>query len=383
MNKAEPLSIFQDVVEKPLNSYLERWISDGGKCVGYYCSLIPAEIFTAAGIVPYRVRGGGSKSTSLADVYLSSHVCSFVRHTVNLALEGEFDFLNGIVGMNGCDHSRRAYDVWERKKKVPFHVFLSVPRTQEERLIGWYKEELERLIKGIEDHFSVRIGIQELLEAIKLHNTVRKNLIKLNNLRKEPTPPISGSEALTINIAAHLMPPEDFNKLVEQLIETLDSNKATREYRARLIVTGGEIDEPEFIKIIEEQGGLVVGEDICFGSFYHEDLVSEEGDPLTKIAERYFYRVPCARMVNGFPARYEHLERMKRDFQADGVIAQRLKFCIINAGYLHNLRHRARINEIPTLFLEREYLASGIGQVRTRVQAFIESIEPKHEGEVK
>lgn len=383
MNKAEILGLVEDVVAKPLNSYLERWIADGGKCVGYYCSLIPVEIFTAAGIVPYRVRGGGSKGTSLADVYLSSHVCSFARHTVNLALEGQFDFLNGIVGMNGCDHSRRAYDVWERKKKVPFHVFLSVPRTQEERLIGWYKEELERLIKGVEDHFSVRLGPQELLEAIKLHNAVRKNLIKLNNLRKEPTPPISGSEALTVNIAAHLMPPKDFNKLVEQLIETLDGHKATREYRARLIVTGGEIDEPEFIKIIEEQGGLVVCEDVCFSSLYYEDLVSEEGDPLTRIAERYFYRIPCARMVNGFPTRYEHLEQMKRDFKADGVIAQRLKFCIINAGYLYNLRHRARTDEIPTLVLEREYLTSGIGQVRTRVQAFIESIEPKYEGEVK
>jgi benzoyl-CoA reductase subunit C len=383
MNKAEPLSIFQDVVEKPLNDYLERWISGGGKCIGYYCSLIPGEIFTAAGIVPYRVRGGGSKSTSLADVYLSSHVCSFARHITNLALEGEFDFLSGVVGMNGCDHSRRSYDVWERKRKAPFHEFLSVPRTQKESLIGWYKEELERLIKAIEDHFSVRIGHEELLEAIKLHNTIRKNLIKLNVLRKKQSPPISGSEALTVNIAAHLMPPKDFIKSVEQLIETLDSNKTPREYRARLIVSGGEIDEPEFIKIIEEQGGLVVCEDVCFGALYYEDLVSEEGDPLTKIAERYFYRVPCARMVNGFPARYEHLERLKRDFLADGVIAQRLKFCIINAGYLHNLRHRARINELPTLFLEREYLASGIGQIRTRVQAFIESIESAYEGEVK
>lgn len=191
MNKAEILGVFRDVVEKPLNSYLERWISGGGKCVGYYCTLIPGEIFTAAGIVPYRIRGGGSKGTSLADVYLSSQVCTFVRHTVNLALEGEFAFLNGIVGMNGCDQARRGYDVWVRKTKVPFHVFLSVPRTEAESLFGWYKEELERLIKAVEDHFSVRIGSQELLEAIKLHNTIRKNLIKLNDLRKEQNPSIS------------------------------------------------------------------------------------------------------------------------------------------------------------------------------------------------
>jgi len=377
MDKGEILSSFQHVVQKPLNSYLERWVAGGGKACGYYCTLIPAEIFSAAGMVPYRMRGAGSKDTGLADVHMSSNVCTFVRHTVNLALEGEFDFLSGMVCMNGCDQARRAHDVCKQETKIPFHAFLSVPRASEERLFTWYKEELQRLIEDVEKHFSVKIGPQELGEAIKLHNAARAKLIKLNDLRKGPNPPISGSEALSVTIAAHLMPLKDFDELAGELLKALDGDEVPRKYRARFIVTGGELDEPEFLKVIEDQGGLVVYEDTCFGARFYEELVSEDGDPLSKIAERYFYRVPCARMVNSFPVRYENVAQIMRDFHADGLIAQRMKQCIINAGHLYNFTRRGKSNGIPTLVLDREYLAGGYGQVKTRVQAFIENIESK------
>ncbi len=377
MDKAEILSIFQQVVEKPFNAYLERWVSGGGKICGYYCTLIPGEIFTAAGMVPYRMRGAGSEDTGLADVHMSSNVCTFVRHTVNLALEREMDFLSGIVCMNGCDQARRAYDVLKQKTKVPFHAFLSVPRASEERLLPWYKEELESLIEGLEQEFSVKIGPEDLREAISLHNSVRRKLIKLNELRKGLNPPISGSEALTVTVAAHLMPLNDFDELAGELLKATAGEEVPRNYRARFIVTGGELDEPEFLKAIEDQGGLVVYEDTCFGARFYEELVSGEGDPFTKIAERYFYRVPCARMFNSFSARYDNVEQIKRDYNADGLIAQRMKQCIINAGHLYNFTRRSRANGMPTLVLDREYLAGGYGQVKTRVQAFIENIESK------
>ena len=126
MHKDEIIQLFQDSLAKPLNSQMEAWVSSGGKVVGHYCSLIPGEIFSAANIAPYRIRGGGSEDTAIADVYLSSHLCTFVRHTANLALEGKFNFLSGIVATNGCDQARRAYDVWEKKTTIPFHQILSV-----------------------------------------------------------------------------------------------------------------------------------------------------------------------------------------------------------------------------------------------------------------
>lgn len=376
MNRGEILSTFQDIIKKPLNAYLEQRISEGAKVVGYYCTLIPAEIFTAAGIMPYRIRGAGSESTDLADVYVSSQVCTFLRHTLNLALEGQFNFLSGIVAMNGCDQSRRAYDIWRRKTEIPFQTIISVPRTTEEYNIDWYKEELTGLIAAIEKHFSVKITPENLAEAIKLHNVVRRKLGQFNELRKGAS--INGYEATTVTIAAQVMPLKEFSGLLDKLLEALDySEQNARQYRARLVISGGEMDEPEFVKVIEEQGGLVVYEDTCFGARYYEEPVSEDGDPLLKIAERYFYRIPCARMANSFARRYDNLKIVCKEFKADGIIAQHIVHCLLNAGHTFLFNLRAKAGGAPTLLLDRECGTRGYGQIRTRVQAFLESIEAK------
>lgn len=378
MSKEEVMGIFREVTKGPFNGYLEKRIADGGKIIGYHCNMIPGEIFTAAGLLPYRIRGAGSTDTSLADVYLSNKLCTFVRHTVNLALDNKFVFLNGIVSMNACDQIRRAHDTWKREiKNVSFAEFLSVPRTKLDGSLDWYKTELERLIGTIEEHFSVKITDQSLLEAIKLHNTLRRNLIKLNELRKGQNPPVTGSEALTISIAAHVMPINDFNQLIEKLINNLPKDEIKQNYRCRFVVTGGELDEPEFIRVIEEQGGLVVYDDVCFGSFFYNNLVSEEGDPLDNLVDRYLNKSTCARMVNTFNSRNQHLREIMIEYKADGIIFQRIKFCITNGGLSHNFMNSSRIDGVPTLNLDREYLAGGSGQLKTRVQAFIESIESR------
>ena len=108
---------------------------------------------------------------------------------------------------------------------------------------------------------------------------------------------MSGAEVTAVTIAAHVMPLKDFNDLLDGLLKVVEGEHGSNRYRVRLIVSGGEMDEPEFVKAIEDQGGLVVYEDTCFGARYYEEPVSREGDPLTRIAERYFYRLPCARII--------------------------------------------------------------------------------------
>ena len=376
MQKDDIIQVFEHALEKPLNPQMEEWISSGGKVIGHYCSLVPGEIFSAANIAPYRIRGGGSEDTAIADVYLSSHLCTFVRHTANLALAGHFDFLSGIVATNGCDQARRAYDVWEKKTSLPFRRILSVPRVQGNHNIDWFIEELENLISALEAHFDVTIGPEQLLGAIMLHNRIRQNLTRLHALRKKPNPPITGSQATAATIAAHVMPLETYNTLLETLLQALESDtQENGNYRARLIVSGGEMDEPDFVAAVEKQGGIVVYEDTCFGARYYEQPVEEDGDPLTRIAERYFYRLPCARMEDNFNRRYANLKNVRADYQADGFIVQRLNHCLLNAGHAFIFNRQAKSDKTPTLIIDREYLAQGYGQISTRVQAFIEHIE--------
>ena len=172
------------------------------------------------------------------------------------------------------------------------------------------------------------------------------------------------------------MPIETYNTLLESLIQSLEESPTEDgKYRVRLVISGGEMDEPEFVAAIEKQGGLVVYEDTCFGARYYEERVGEDGDPVTRIAERYFYRLPCARMEDSFEKRYANLNKIREDYNVDGTIVQRLNHCLLNSGHTFMFNRRAKADGTPTLLLDREYLSQGYGQINTRVQAFIERIE--------
>ena len=210
MSSNDILGTFREVIQGPKNTYLDEWKSCGGRVMGCYCSYVPEEILSAAGFLPYRLRGAGAEDSSAGDAYMSARVCTFVRHTMTLALRGELDFLDGVVLLQNCDHIRRAADLFNKKTGAPFYCFLSVPRAPKERLFDWYLEELERLKSEIEAHFGITITDQALDEAIVLHNATRERIARLYDLRKRDAPPFTGEEALTATIAAHLMPRPEF-----------------------------------------------------------------------------------------------------------------------------------------------------------------------------
>jgi benzoyl-CoA reductase/2-hydroxyglutaryl-CoA dehydratase subunit BcrC/BadD/HgdB len=143
-----------------------------------------------------------------------------------------------------------------------------------------------------------------------------------------------------------------------------------------LLLAGTELDEPEFVTAIESQGAAVVADSLCYGTRTHLSPVDESAaDPMDALCRRYFFQVSCARMIGNFPDRFEDLHSTVKKRKIDGVVFQRLKFCDPWGGEAHNLRRRMKEHGIPLLILEREYGLVNPGQVKTRVQAFLELIE--------
>jgi benzoyl-CoA reductase/2-hydroxyglutaryl-CoA dehydratase subunit BcrC/BadD/HgdB len=128
------------------------------------------------------------------------------------------------------------------------------------------------------------------------------------------------------------------------------------------------------VQTIENQGAHVAGDLLCYGVRGLGNKVETSADPLDSIARAYLYQIPCARMIGEFPRRYQMMLDLYRDVQARGIIYQRIKFCQIWSTEVHNLRHRFEEDPIPMLVLDREYGLVHAGQVKTRVQAFIESL---------
>ena len=171
------------------------------------------------------------------------------------------------------------------------------------------------------------------------------------------------------------MPKNQYNTMLQQLLDDLGSTDGISGHKARLMLVGSALDDPEWVRIIEALGGLVVTDALCFGARYFAAAVDEKRAPLEALTERYLSRVPCPRMADGYRARVEYIKEMVETYHLDGLILERIKFCDLWSGEAFMLRSDLKELGIPFLELEREYILSGAGAMKTRVQAFIESIE--------
>lgn len=374
MSALEELIQVASSVENP---HVEEWTARGKKAVGFLCSHVPEEILYAADVLPYRLRAPGCTDTASADVYMGHVNCTFVRSSLEYIFAGRFDFLDGFVFTNSCDHSRRLYDVLREKKPFTFMHFLSVPhKVGGDEIAHWHRGEFALLEEAIEKTFGAEITDDELRNAIEVYNESRTLLKQLYDLRKGERPPLTGAETLSIVLAASSMPREAFNRILRSALGELREREGVSGHRARLMVAGsGGCDDPEYYRIIEDQGGLIVTDSLCFGSRYFWNPVEDQEDPLLALATSYLHRPSCANMTDQVAGRFRFIERMVHDFAVDGVIFQRIRNCDLWGGQLFYITEKMKEAKIPLLSLEREYRLDATGQLRTRVQAFLESME--------
>jgi benzoyl-CoA reductase/2-hydroxyglutaryl-CoA dehydratase subunit BcrC/BadD/HgdB len=371
--------VFQKLAEASetiVNPEVKKWKENGSKILGFFCSSMPVEIVTAADMIPFRLRATGNEGTELSDSFFSSINCSFPRHAFNMALKGEYDFIDGLVMFNSCDHIRRVYDHWIRQLDTPFVKILSLPKKAGKLQIEWFKSELEKLIKDMEEQFGVEITDDKLKIAIKTHNESRRLMRALYELRKVENPPITGAESLAVTVASTAMPADIFNELAKELLEDIGKAEGNTGHRARIMILGGELDNPEYIKVIEDTGALVVTDSLCFGSrLLWKEIDENADDPLLAIANYYVAERPsCARMFTEYEKRYEYIQDMIKNFNVDGAIFERLTFCEMWGFEQFSLTNDFRDWGVPLLCMDREYQLSGVGQLRTRVQAFLETM---------
>ena len=351
--------------------------SRGGKVIGWLCTYVPEEIIHASGALPIRIIGYSHEANlDDANAHLYINNCTFSRSCLQLGLEGQYDFLDGVVGGSTCDGARRLFDVWRQYIGTPFHHVLTVPRKYTERAHKLYYDEVVLFKKHLEEHLGVSISDEELLRSTILLNESRGLLHSLYELRKRDRPPISGAETLEVLNAAYRMPKETFNLWLGEFIEELKASDKAFTGRARVMLVGSVLTNPEFVKSIEDQGALVVTDELCTSTRYWGDkVVLDDRRPiLESISQRYLDNFPCARM---YPSdeRFNRIVEYARDFKVDGVISETVRYCVSYAHDLPLLSDKLSENGIPMLALDVEYGSAGSGQVATRVQAFLEMLE--------
>jgi bzd-type benzoyl-CoA reductase N subunit len=351
--------------------------SRGGKVIGWLCTYVPEEVIHAASALPIRIIGYSHEANlDDANAHLYINNCTFSRSCLQLGLEGQYDFLDGVVGGSTCDGARRLFDVWRQYIGTPFHHVLTVPRKYTERAHKLYYDEVVLFKKHLEEYLGVAITDEELLKSTIVLNESRGLLRGLYELRKRDRPPISGAETLEVLNAAYRMPKETFNLWLGEFIEELKSSDKAFTGRARVMLVGSVLTNPEFIKSIEDQGALVVTDELCTSTRYWGDkvVIDKRRPILESISQRYLDNFPCARM---YPSdeRFNRIIEYARDFKVDGVISETVRYCVQYAHDLPLLSDRLSEQGIPMLALDVEYGSAGSGQIATRVQAFLEMLE--------
>jgi benzoyl-CoA reductase/2-hydroxyglutaryl-CoA dehydratase subunit BcrC/BadD/HgdB len=291
-------------------------------------------------------------------------------------MSGGFDFLDGAIFLNGCDHIRRAFDNWAaHESALPFMHMLPVPHVIDSNGLQWYKEEVIKLKEAVEERFDVKVTLEGLSEAVSTYNETRRLLRKLYDLRAGERPPITGAETLTILSAATAMPKAEFNKLLNGLLEEIEDGAPPAGDKVRLLIAGSLMDDPEFLENVENLGAVVVSDALCFGARGFWDLTDETGDPFDALIERYYNHAPCPRMAGEYQTRLGFVKEQIDRARVDGVILEYIKFCDLHGTDNALLKRDLEEAGVATIELERQYgpLADA-GRIRTRVQAFLERI---------
>ena len=377
------LERFRDVNRTfPKTREIMEYKASGKKVFGWLCTYVPEEVIMAAGALPVRITGY-NQEMELEDgnAYLYINNCSFSRSCLQLGIRKEYDFLDGVVGGSTCDGARRLFDLWRYYLKPPFFHIMTVPRKSHERAHQLYYSQVEDFKNHLEEFMGVKITDEALLESIKIMNDSRSLLKELYELRKLDKPLITGQETMEVLNGSFRMPKEQFNAWLRELIDDLKKTGKGHPAKARLMLIGSVMTNPEFIKSIEELGVIVVTDELCTSTRYWSDPVVLEGakNPLEAISRRYPSNFPCARM---YPStdRFDRVVKLAREARVDGIISETIRYCVPYAHDIPLISDRLKAENIPLLTLDVEYGTSGSGQIRTRVQAFLEMVEGRKGG---
>jgi benzoyl-CoA reductase subunit C len=354
----------------------------GQKIIGYLCAFTPVEIITAADLVPFRIKGDVNEPITRADTEMETIVCPLVRSCFDMALKGNYEFLDGIVIPHACDSISRTYDVWKHTLDLPYFHFINMPHGTDGPSLEFYKALLATFRKSLGNFTGREIADQDLKEAIKLYNQNRAKVRELYQLRKASPPLISGAEITRVLVAAISLPVEEATRLVDSVIKEVKQRKPLPAKTARLMVVGAEVDDIAFIDLIEDSGAWVVADDLCPGAREFWADVEVTKNPIDGIAERYLRKINCGRTFRERQGSYDdyleerfgHIGRFIKEFKVDGVVLYIYKYCDPYGFDVPPMKSYIESKGVPVLYLEDEYSMSTIGRLRTRVQAFLELI---------
>ena len=391
MKDLKHLIYFENLLDEANNELIRQAQSEGKVCVAYACENTPEPLLNLPGAFSTRLRAPRTGPMEMSTYYLTSFLCEYTRALLGRAIEGGYNFADCLITPDGCSMMNRCIENMELLKTMGkgkenfFFDYMEIPMKADDNGLALYVLQCKNhILTPLHEHYGIDTSDAAIRAAVAEHNRVCELIRAIGEFRKEEHPRITGYEFHIITLASYVAPKA---LLIEKLEETL-AELRTREPdtdkkpRIRVAVVGSEIDDVDYIKLLEDCGAYVCVDRFCYGSFPGREpiVLTEDEDALTQVCRAYMERGMCPRYMNidKLNARRAYVNALAKEYNADGIIYEQVKFCdpwayerMIGS---HVLREEYGY---PVLSVDRPYSIGTSGQMRTRIQAFVESVEIK------
>ena len=382
---------FEHLLSDVKNEFVDEALAGGKLALGYSCYFVPEVLLNLDGCFSVRMRAPGITDTSIATYYMSEKTCMYSRSLLERAIEGGYNFMAALISTETCSMMNRCHEHFEMLDLVKeynekfFVSHIDSPFVTKDYALKHYEKQLRKhVLNRLNEVYGVDVSDEALLAAVKKHNALCRVVSAIGEYRKLENPPITGYEFHLIELVSECCPHDLILPYLEETLEELKTRRPDEKpwYRVRVVLAGGENDDPEFTKLIEDAGAFVVADRYCFGSLPgREEIEIREGEtPLAAVARHYIETNQCPRFMNHekVQGRKAYLKKLAEDYHADGLIVQQMKFC---EYWEYERTYCQHVMEpdygLPCMGIEKEYVNTSVGQLRTRFQAFVEALEIK------
>lgn len=389
MKDLKHLFYFENLLQEVNNDLVRQAQSEGKIAIGTVCSLIPEPLVNLPGCFAVRLRAPRTGSIEIGSYYLSNMLCEGCRAILERAMEGAFEFYDCIIAPDACAQMNRCVENIEHlnlcNKEKFFITYADVPMKSDETALAHYVKQMKiRVLEPLSKNYGIDVSDAALRKSVEEQNKISRLITEIGDYRKEDNPRITGYEFAVLCLATYVCPHDLLIEKLTEIAEELKNREADEKpkFRAKVVLAGSEIDNPDFIKLAEEAGALVVADRYCFGSLPGREVIelNDKEDALTQICRWYMEKGKCPRYMNTAKIieRQTYMDKIAKEYKADGLIYQQIKFCDY-WGYERASQFHIMHDEYgwPVLSIDRPYVFSSSGQLRTRIQAFVESLEVK------
>ena len=389
MRDLKHIHYYEKLLEQTDNELVRAEKAAGGVAVGYSCYYIPEALLNCGKAFSVRLRAPNTGSLDISQYYMSSFICGYTRALFERAFEGGMNFLDFYASSDTCQQMVRVVENIRELKLIENPRFgwgiIDAPLKLSQHGLKLYVDQVRgHLLRPLEEDLGVDVSDRAIREAVAEHNELCAIFEEISALRKAENPLITPREFHILSLVSYACPTA---RILPYLYETLEDLR-TREpdpvnrWRARVIVVGSELDDYAFSEILENCRCYVAADRYCFGAFPGRQQIPlrEDEDALEQVCRFYLETNECPRFMSQekIRQRRETVSRLAREYRADGIVYEQAKFCDF-WGYERTLNTQVMREEygLPTLGIDREYVVRGSGQLATRIQAFVESIEFK------